>query len=218
MAPTLRETLRALPVLPRDGLPVLDPDAAPPTPHALFRRWLTEAIHAEVPAPHAATLATADDAGNPSARVLILKDVDDAGWWFATRRSSPKASELAATGAAAMTFFWPSLGRQVRVAGPVTAADPTVSAADFRARSDFSRAGAMTGPPTTAVASVDVVREELAAALVQVRADPDLISADWGAYVLQPRYVEMWQAADGGSVRLRYTQEGATWRRAILRP
>lgn len=171
-----------------------------------------------VPAPHAATLATADGAGNPSARVLILKDVDDTGWWFATRRSSPKASELAATGAAAMTFFWPSLGRQVRVAGPVAAADAAASAEDFRARTDFSRAGAMTGPPSTAVASVDVVREELAAALAQVRSDPDLVSTDWSAYVLQPRYVEMWQAADGGTVRLRYLQDGTAWRRAILRP
>ncbi|MFB7886561.1 pyridoxal 5'-phosphate synthase [Cellulosimicrobium cellulans] len=202
--PSLRERLRALPVFGAD-LPGLDVDAAPDEPSALFVRWLEEAIGAGLPAPHAATLSTADASGRVDARTLILKDVDGDGWVFATRADSPKGVALAQNPNAALTFFWREHGRQVRVRGPVVPLGPEASAADFRARSDFSRATALAGTQSAPLASRSAYRTAWDAALARVSAEPDLVLDAWTAYALEPTSVEFWASSPDGQVRLRYT-------------
>lgn len=133
---TLRDSLRALPVFAAD-LPVFDTSMVPIRPDSLFVEWLADAIDAGAPEPHAMSLATVDAAGVPSSRVLVLKNLDESGWHFATDRTSRKGRELAATAVAALNFHWPALGRQVRVVGPVVALSAEDSAADFRARPSF---------------------------------------------------------------------------------
>lgn len=133
MDSTFRAQLRALPDFP-DTLPAFDPATAPRDPVELFRLWLQEALTAGIRQPHAFSLATADAAGRPSARMLILKDIDDGGWQFATSRSSRKGGELEANPNAAMNFYWSALGRQVRVAGAVVLLSAEASAADWAAR------------------------------------------------------------------------------------
>jgi pyridoxamine 5'-phosphate oxidase len=133
MSESFRERLRALPDFPAE-LPDFDPEQAPDDPAELFRQWLDEALAAGVPQPNACSLATADEHGRPSSRMLILKDIDDAGWYFATSRESRKGRELAANPHAALTFFWQQLGRQVRVAGNVVMLSADASAADWEAR------------------------------------------------------------------------------------
>ena len=100
----------------------------------LFKRWLNEALAAGVQQPHACSLATADTTGQPSARMLILKNIDDDGWHFATARTSRKGKELSLNPQAALNFFWPEQGRQVRVAGTVVELSAEASAADWDAR------------------------------------------------------------------------------------
>lgn len=133
MSESFRRMLRALPDFPAE-LPDFDPEQAPEDPDQLFRQWFDEALAAGVPQPNACSLATADAQGRPSARMLILKDIDDAGWHFATSRESRKGRELAANPNAALNFFWQPLGRQVRVAGEVTELSAEASAADWDAR------------------------------------------------------------------------------------
>ena len=133
MTSTFRAQLRALPDFP-DNLPAFDPAAAPRDPVELFRLWLSEALDAGVRQPHAFSLATADGSGRPSSRMLILKDIDGDGWQFATARTSRKGAELAANPNAAMNFYWPELGRQIRVAGSVVLLSREASAADWDAR------------------------------------------------------------------------------------
>jgi pyridoxamine 5'-phosphate oxidase len=133
MSDAFRSQLRALPDFP-ENLPDFDPAAAPADPVALFKLWLDQALAAGVLQPHACSLATADHNGQPSARMLILKDIDDDGWHFATSRASRKGRELAANPKAALNFYWPQLGRQVRVAGPVVELSAEASAADWDAR------------------------------------------------------------------------------------
>jgi pyridoxamine 5'-phosphate oxidase len=87
-----------------------------------------------VPQPNACSLATADEQGRPSSRMLILKDIDADGWHFATSRESRKGKELTANPHAALNFFWQQQGRQVRVAGDVVELSAEASAADWRAR------------------------------------------------------------------------------------
>jgi pyridoxamine 5'-phosphate oxidase len=145
MSETFRAFLRALPDFP-DSLPGFDPGSAPQDPAALFRRWLDEALAAGQQQPHAFSLATVGQAPGgqqPSARMLILKNIDDDGWHFATSRTSRKGLELEATPRAAMNFHWPSQGRQVRTAGPVTKLSAEASALDWAAR---PRADGSTNP------------------------------------------------------------------------
>ena len=133
MSQTFRQLLRALPDFP-EALPDFDPDTAPADPAELFRQWLDEARAAGVPQPNACSLATADVLGRPSSRMLILKDIDDDGWHFATSRESRKGQELAANPHAALNFYWQQQGRQVRVAGSVVELSREASASDWHAR------------------------------------------------------------------------------------
>ena len=133
MTSEFRAQLRALPDFP-ENLPDFDPDSAPQDPVQLFRLWLSEALAAGVRQPHAFSLATADAGGRPSSRMLILKDINGDGWQFASARSSRKGRELAENPNAAMNFYWPELGRQVRVAGTVVLLSAEASAADWDAR------------------------------------------------------------------------------------
>ncbi|MDM7990290.1 pyridoxamine 5'-phosphate oxidase family protein [Arthrobacter sp. zg-Y877] len=134
MNDSFRARLRALPDFPED-LPSFDPAAAPGDPVELFRLWLEGALAAGVRQPHAFSLATADAGGRVSSRMLILKDIDDdGGWQFATSRASRKGGELAQNPNAAMNFYWPELGRQIRVAGDVVHLSAEASAADWDAR------------------------------------------------------------------------------------
>jgi pyridoxamine 5'-phosphate oxidase len=105
-------------------MPEFDPAVAPDDPVTLFLRWLEVAIRDGVRAPHAMTLATADDQGQPSSRVLICKDVDGTGrWYFASSAASGKGRDLAVNPRAALSFWWPQQGRQIRIRGPAGPAD-----------------------------------------------------------------------------------------------
>jgi pyridoxamine 5'-phosphate oxidase len=218
--PTLRERLRALSVFGTD-LPGLDVGAAPDRPSTLFVAWLDDAIAAGLRAPHAATLSTADAGGRVDGRTLILKDVDGDGWVFATRADSPKGVALAQNPNAALTFFWREHGRQVRVRGPVVPLGPEASAADFLARSDFSRATALAGPQSAALASSADYRSAWDAALERVRSEPGLVLDTWTAYALEPTSVEFWASSGDGQTRLRYTASTdapSTWTKELLWP
>ncbi|MDB5487643.1 MAG: pdxH, partial [Reyranella sp.] len=114
----LRDKLRALKSLP-GPFPAFDPAAAPADPRDLFSSWLEAAIDAGIREPHAMTLSTVDEDGHPDARILILKNLDEAGWHFATTRTSPKGRQIEASPRAALTFYWQPLGRQVRISGAV---------------------------------------------------------------------------------------------------
>ncbi|MFJ9338811.1 pyridoxamine 5'-phosphate oxidase family protein [Streptomyces sp. NPDC101733] len=104
--------------------PAFDPESAPTEPVRLFLSWLVEAVTDGVRDPHAMTLSTVDAAGDPDARVLILKGVDASGRQFAGHAFSPKGGQLACHPRAALTFHWPEHGRQVRVRGPCAPARP----------------------------------------------------------------------------------------------
>ena len=116
--PSLRELLRSQRVFPA-GMPEFDPATAPADPVTLFLRWLEAAIRDGVPAPHVMTLDTADNQGRPSSRVLICKDVDSEGrWYFASGAASGKGRDLAVNPHAALSFWWPQQGSQIRSSRP----------------------------------------------------------------------------------------------------
>lgn len=133
MSDSLRDRLRALPAFP-DDLPVFDVERAPERADTLFLDWFDDALAHGVHQPHAFTLSTAGPTGHVTARTLILKDLVDGAWVFAGARSTRKGIDLAANPSAAMTFYWPERGRQVRITGEVEELPSTVAAADWAAR------------------------------------------------------------------------------------
>jgi len=216
---SLRKLLRSLHAFPAE-LPEFDTRAAPDDPVTLFLRWLEDAIREKVPGPHAMTLATADSAGHPSSRVLICKDVDGSGrWYFAASAASVKGRDLAANAHAALSFYWPQQGRQIRIRGTAADAGSAASAADFLARSPASRAEALTGRQSEPLDDPADLDDALRRAEAEVTANPELIAPAWTLYALTADDAEFWQADHHRRhVRLRYQRAERGWNRQLLWP
>jgi pyridoxamine 5'-phosphate oxidase len=215
----LREMLRSQRVFP-DQMPGFDPRAAPEDPVTLFLRWLEAAIQAGVPAPQVMTLATADERGQPSSRVLICKDVDGEGrWHFASSAASGKGRDLAVNPAAALSFWWPQQGRQIRVRGAAVPAGAGASAADFLARPPASRAEGLVGHQSEPLGDQAEHDRAFRAAHARVLADPELVAPAWTLYTLTAEQAEFWQGdPERRHVRLRYQRAGGAWSRQLLWP
>ena len=214
----MRHFLRALPVFAGDR-PAFDPARAPDRPDLLFAEWITAAVDAGVPEPHAMTLSTIGVDGAPSARILILKNVDGNGWQFAVHAASPKGRDLERRPAAALTFHWAEQARQIRVRGPVTPSPPDRSAADFLARPAGSRAEASLGRQSRPLADRETLDRAVEQARVRIAEDPGLVVPEWTLYTLAATEVEFWQGdRQRKHSRLRYTRAAVGWTRELLWP
>ncbi|MFD7124375.1 MULTISPECIES: pyridoxal 5'-phosphate synthase [Streptomyces] len=201
-------------------LPSFDPASAPADPVPLFHAWFAEAVAAGQAEPHTMSLATVDAEGLPDVRTLMLHDADERGWHFATHATSAKGRQLAARPYAALGFYWPARGRQVRVRGPVARCTPAESHADLHARSTGALAAALTGAQSEVVGSVAELHRAADAAWDRARAEPDAEAPTWTRYVVEPAEVEFFQGdARRRHIRLRYRrQEDGGWTRELLWP
>ena len=164
-----------------------------PDPLAQFARWLEDARAGGVELPEAMTLATADTAGRPSARMVLLKSVDEDGFRFFTNTESRKARELAENPDAALVFHWPlDPRRQVTVSGTVEPLPRDESEAYFRTRPLGSRLGAWASRQTEVVPDRDALERAFAEAQAAYGDDPPL-PRWWGGYLLRPSRLEFWQ-------------------------
>jgi pyridoxamine 5'-phosphate oxidase len=189
------------------------------SPTDQFSDWLDVAIKAGVPEPHAMTLSTIDSQGCPDARVLLLKDLDDGGWYFAANSLSPKGKQIQQHSDVALSFYWPELGRQVRVKGQAINLGSESSAEDFLARSLGSRATALVGHQSEILRDPTELDGLFQAQLQRLTDSPSLVEDAWAVYVVRAREVEFWQgAADRRHLRLRYRQEQSEWRKELLWP
>jgi pyridoxamine 5'-phosphate oxidase len=210
--------LRSLPTLAAQPLE-FDLGTAPNDPVQLFLEWLGTAVEHQVPEPHAMTVSTGDERG-PDARVLILKDLDDRGWWFATSSSSPKGRQLARSAHAALTFHWPLVGRQVRVRGPVIRGSAAESAADFADRSAGARAVALASRVSEPLQSEVELDEAVRRAKADLDRDPALPFPSWQLYAVVADRVEFWQSdSRRRHRRLQYARaDGESWTHHALWP
>lgn len=201
-------------------LPGFDPATAPDGPVDLFREWFVQAARAGQAEPHTMSLATVDAEGRPDVRVLMLHDADGRGWHFASHATSAKGRQLAEHPQAALCFYWPAVGRQVRIRGRVTACGPEESRADLAVRSRGALAAALTGRQSEVLGSAQELALASAAAWERAGAEPDAPAPTWTRYVLDPAEAEFFQGdAARRHVRLRYrrTPDGA-WARELLWP
>jgi pyridoxamine 5'-phosphate oxidase len=214
----LREVLREIEVF-EGELPDFDVSELPADPHELFVEWLLAAIRSGVREPHAVTVSTTGLDGHPSARVLICKDVTADGWQFAADAGSRKGRELASHPAAALTFYWSPLARQVRVRGTVRPGGPEESAADFLARSPGARAEALLGRQSTPLSDLALRDAEVRAAAERIAAEPKAVAPGWTLYTLRAEQVEFWQGdKQRRHTRVDYRRTDAGWERGLLWP
>ncbi|MFK0216684.1 pyridoxal 5'-phosphate synthase [Streptomyces vinaceus] len=211
-----RQWLRGLEVF-AGPLPDFDAEQAPADPVRLFLSWLVEAVADGVRDPHAMTLSTVDPAGDPDARVLILKGVDASGWRFAGHAFSPKGGQLAHHPRAALTFYWPEHGRQIRIRGSVTPGAAEENTADFLDRSPTARAETLLGRQSQHLTDTVDRDRALEKALALIEQEPSLVDSAWTLYTLAPAEVEFWQAAKSRvHTRLRYERTRDGWERFRL--
>ncbi|MFB2567477.1 pyridoxal 5'-phosphate synthase [Rhizobium sp. IMFF44] len=214
----MKDELRTLKSL-AGPFPVFETDLTPDEPRDLFSDWLRDAIEADIKEPHAMVLSTVDEDGVPDARVLILKNLDQRGWHFATTGSGPKGRQIAANPSVSLTFYWPQLGRQVRLRGMAFQAEAHERYADFRARVPGAKAVALTERQSEVLGSSQELDDPLALQHRRLRDEPDLVAANWALFIVMPHEVEFWQGdAERRHHRLRYRRGKAGWLKERLWP
>jgi len=184
-----------------------------------FQTWLNEAFAAKLPLAEAMTLATATPDGKPSARMVLLKQVDDDGFVFYTNYNSPKARQLDANPYAALVFYWAQLDRQVRVEGSISKTSAEESRAYFSTRPRESQIGAWASEQSEAIANRAVL-EARAVELEKEYCDREVDCPEhWGGYRLKPERIEFWKSRIGRlHDRILYQREGDSWTITRLAP
>jgi pyridoxamine 5'-phosphate oxidase len=163
-------------------------------PIDLFKQWFAEAKQREINDPNAMSLATVDASGLPDVRMVLLKDADARGFVFYTNLESAKGEELKSNLQAAVCFHWKSLGRQVRVRGPVVAVSAEEADAYFATRPKDSQIGAWASRQSRAMEGRFALEKEVARfaakyALTGVPRPPH-----WSGFRIQPLQIEFWRA------------------------
>ena len=187
-------------------------------PFQQFELWFAEAVKAQMPMVNAMTLATVSAAGRPSARIVLLKGVDQRGFVFYTDYKSRKGKELAANPAASLLFHWTELEREVRIDGRVEKVSVRESDEYFARRPLGSRHAAIASPQSEVVRDRAVLEARFAET-EKLRGDNPRRPHNWGGYRLLPDAIEFWQGrANRLHDRVLYTRQSRGWKIERLAP
>ena len=197
----------------------LDESNVSSNPFGQFSEWMREAIDADILDPNAMTLATADKSGVPSARIVLLKSIDEKGLVFYTNYESKKAKDLLENPRASVVLFWKELERQIRVIGTVEKISQKESEEYFTTRPYESQIGAWASKQSSELKG----RESLEKKFVEIKSKypegkvplPDF----WGGFRIIPEQFEFWQGRPSRlHDRIAYIKEKANWKIIRLAP
>jgi pyridoxamine 5'-phosphate oxidase len=188
-------------------------------PFTQYAVWFEEAVNSEILDPFAMCLSTVGLNGQPSSRIVYMRDILEEGFVFYTNYLSQKGKELLSTPKAALNLHWSELDRQIRIEGDVIKVSDETSDKYFAARPKKSQIGAW----ASAQSDVLTTREELEQHVLKYTARFKDIEVDrpkhWGGYVLKPTKIEFWQGrASRLHDRIVYTKEGVEWKLRRLSP
>jgi pyridoxamine 5'-phosphate oxidase len=197
----------------------IDPSTLDPDPIRQLDAWLRDAEEAGVPLPTSFALATADDAGVPSVRFVLLRGLDAEGLRYYTYRGSRKGRDVAINPWASAAFWWPALNRQARVSGSIRLLPDDESLAYWRTRPRGSQLSASASAQGQEIGS----RAELEARVAEIAArypHEVPLAPMWGGYLIVPRQVEFWESRpDRLHDRVEYRRGGdGTWLSRRLQP
>jgi len=188
-------------------------------PIALLASWIEAAGGAESLEAIAMCLATADTAARPSARMVLMRGLDERGVRFYTSYLSRKGCELAENPFAAAVFHWPKLQRQVRIEGAVTPLPEDESDAYFNSRPRGHRVATWASEQSEPLETYQILEERFAH--FNERFDSDAIERphSWGGYLLAPTRIEFWQGRPNRMHERRlFTRTGTAWTTTLLQP
>jgi pyridoxamine 5'-phosphate oxidase len=183
-----------------------------------FNIWFDQAQQAELPEPNAMTVASVDENGKPSARVVLIKEVTQEGFVFFTNYDSRKGQALLTNPHAALLFFWPELERQIRIEGSVEKISDKESDDYFDSRPLDSRIGAWASPQSKVISGRGVLIANAAEYALKFALNPPR-PPHWGGFRVKPDAAEFWQGRPSRlHDRIRYTLEQNAWKIERLAP
>jgi pyridoxamine 5'-phosphate oxidase len=180
-----------------------------------FTRWWNEAVASQIDEVNAMTLATANAAGVPAARIVLLKGYNPNGFIFFTNYESDKGKNLAQNPHAAIVFFWKELERQIRIEGTVEKVSAAESDRYFNSRPASSRIGAWASPQSAVIENRTVIEQNVER-YSSIFANDSIERPDhWGGYIVKPTSIEFWQGRSSRlHDRIKYTLENSAYNAA----
>lgn len=162
-------------------------------PYEQFKSWLDEAIKAEVNEPIATTISTVSKYGQPSSRIVYIRDVNENGFVFFTNYLSKKGIDLSVNPKACMNLFWPEIERQVRIEGVIEKVTHDVSDAYFADRPKASQIGAHASFQSRPLENREELENRITEFNEKYSEEEVPRPSNWGGYILVPHHFEFWQ-------------------------
>lgn len=197
----------------------INEETAKKNPFEQFEIWFAEAIESEIFEPNAMVLATANNDGKPSARVVLLRGFDEEGFMFFTNYDSRKGLDLAENPQASLLFYWAEIERQVRLEGSVSKVKEEISDGYFASRPRESQIGAWVSPQSRVIENRKILERKFSELAAQWEGREISRPPNWGGFILRPEIFEFWQGrASRLHDRLLYIKNGANWKIGRLAP
>jgi pyridoxamine 5'-phosphate oxidase len=183
-----------------------------------LEQWIEDARKAAIPQPGSVAFVTVGPSGQPSARTVTLKRIEDDALVFTSALWTRKAREIEANPRVALLFHWPALGRQAHVTGEATFAERALAEELFAERDPLHQLQTVVSRQGEPIEDLDEIRDRLAH-LAEVQETAPACPEDWGALRVRPQTIELWREADDRIHERRlYKREGGDWVLMLLAP
>jgi len=181
-------------------------------PFIQFDKWYDSILNSKLNEPTAMMLSTADVNGNPSARIVLLKEIDDSGFVFYTNYGSRKGKDLKENPKAALTFFWDELLRQIRIEGRIEKINRETSKEYFSSRPRESQIGAWVSAQSSVIPNREILENKFDELEEKFGNEEIPLPDFWGGYRVIPNYFEFWQGRENRlHDRICYKKENNEW-------